>query len=193
MVGVEEGLFPSIRASESSDDDDIEEERRLCYVGMTRAKRKLFMTHAVCRRVYGNIVYHEPACFFQEIPEEYVDFKDLSRFRMGASNQRSDTYDDDYAPTSSASLYGRSTVYSNAISSPGYAKGSAHDTLYSGMNQLPSSGPSVGSKVRHGEYGVGVIRGIEGADQNAKVTIEFSGRILKKFVLKFANLEILSG
>ena len=78
MVGMEEGLFPSIRQWEEPDEEDIEEERRLCYVGMTRARERLYMSHVVVRRLWGNVNYQEPARFFSEIPDELIDFKDLS-------------------------------------------------------------------------------------------------------------------
>jgi DNA helicase-2/ATP-dependent DNA helicase PcrA len=79
MLGCEEGLFPSIRDGEDDADMEIEEERRLCYVGMTRAREKLYMTHASFRRVWGDLLYQYPARFFKEIPEAYFDFRDLAK------------------------------------------------------------------------------------------------------------------
>ncbi len=80
MVGVEEGLFPSVRNSESDDDEEeLEEERRLCYVGMTRARERLYMSHATFRRVWGDMLYQYPARFFKEIPEKYVEVRDFSK------------------------------------------------------------------------------------------------------------------
>jgi DNA helicase-2/ATP-dependent DNA helicase PcrA len=80
MVGVEEGLFPSIRGNEADADEmEIEEERRLCYVGMTRARRHLYMSHATFRRVWGDLLYQYPARFFEEIPEKYIDVRDYSK------------------------------------------------------------------------------------------------------------------
>ncbi|MEW6057271.1 MAG: 3'-5' exonuclease, partial [Bdellovibrionota bacterium] len=182
MVGLEEGLFPSIRPYEEETDEDIEEERRLCYVGMTRAKRKLYMTHAVCRRVYGNIVYHDPARFFQEIPEDFIEFNDLSRFQgnFQRSSRRND--DDDFggyeARAAHDSYTGPAMSYTRPTST---ASGSSS-----------SSSSQVGMKVKHGTYGIGIIRGVEGSSQDAKVTVEFAGRVVKKFVLKFANFEYMN-
>ena len=79
MVGVEEGLFPSIRGPADEDSDEIEEERRLCYVGMTRAREHLYMSHATFRRVWGDLLYQYPARFFKEIPEKYVEVRDFSK------------------------------------------------------------------------------------------------------------------
>ncbi len=80
MVGCEEGLFPSVKG----DDDrvierELEEERRLCYVGMTRARRLLYMSHAAFRRVWGNMLYQYPARFFNEIPANLVQVRDHGR------------------------------------------------------------------------------------------------------------------
>jgi DNA helicase-2/ATP-dependent DNA helicase PcrA len=80
MVGVEEGLFPSVRGSDDEDEDqEIEEERRLCYVGMTRARERLYMTHATFRRVWGDLLYQYPARFFDEIPTRYLEVRDFSQ------------------------------------------------------------------------------------------------------------------
>jgi len=78
MVGVEEGLFPSIRGDED-DDLEIEEERRLCYVGMTRARERLYMSHASFRRVWGDLLYQYPARFFKEIPDRYIEVRDFAK------------------------------------------------------------------------------------------------------------------
>ena len=79
MMGVEEGLFPSVREANDDNDLEIEEERRLCYVGMTRARENLYMTHATFRRVWGDLLYQYPARFFKEIPERYFEIRDFSQ------------------------------------------------------------------------------------------------------------------
>lgn len=80
MLGLEEGLFPSLRGGESEDEDlEVEEERRLCYVGMTRARERLVMTHATFRRVWGDLLYQYPARFFDEIPQSYFEVRDFSQ------------------------------------------------------------------------------------------------------------------
>lgn len=93
LVGMEDGLFPSVRNWEETSDEDIEEERRLCYVGMTRAREVLYLLSAVIRRIWGEVSYQEPSRFFQEIPDEYLDQKDFSygsrvqEYRVGSSRQ----------------------------------------------------------------------------------------------------------
>lgn len=79
MVGMEEGLFPSIKAWEEELEEDIEEERRLCYVGMTRAREVLVMSHVSMRRIWGNTTYQEPSRFFTEIPETLMRTRHFAR------------------------------------------------------------------------------------------------------------------
>lgn len=96
LVGMEEGLFPSVKPWDEGEAEDIEEERRLCYVGITRARELLFMTHVTIRRLWGNVNYQDPSRFFQEIPERLMVSRDLSvgaraqMFRPGSSRQLSD-------------------------------------------------------------------------------------------------------
>lgn len=190
VVGMEEGLFPSIRPYEEETEEDIEEERRLCYVGMTRAKRKLYLTHAVCRRVYGNIVYHDPSRFFQEMPQELVDFVDLSRFRLPAAGGRGRSdFDDDYGYEARAAH----DSYTRPVATKNPAEWASHipSSIAGSSSLMTGNVPKVGLRVRHTTYGVGIVRGVEGATQDAKVTVEFAGRVTKKFVLKFANLEYM--
>ncbi|MCV5836315.1 ATP-binding domain-containing protein, partial [Escherichia coli] len=71
MVGVEEGMFPSQMSAEEA--GRLEEERRLCYVGMTRAMQKLYITYAEMRRLYGQDKYHKPSRFIRELPETCLD------------------------------------------------------------------------------------------------------------------------
>ncbi|MFV0520522.1 MAG: ATP-dependent helicase [Lachnospirales bacterium] len=73
LVGLEENLFPSMSSIVSLSDDNLEEERRLMYVGITRAKKKLYLTNASCRRQFGNTVYNKPSRFIEEIPSKYIE------------------------------------------------------------------------------------------------------------------------
>jgi DNA helicase II / ATP-dependent DNA helicase PcrA len=79
LVGLEEGLFPSIRQWEDTPPEEIEEERRLCYVGMTRAREKLYLSHVSVRRLWGSVSYQKPARFLSEMPSANLKFIDLVR------------------------------------------------------------------------------------------------------------------
>jgi len=181
MVGVEEGLFPSIRNGEEND-EDIEEERRLCYVGMTRAKERLTMTHALCRRIYGNILYHEPARFFGEIPEELVEFHDLTG---GARRYSSSRFSDDIDDSGFQDDFD-DRASSSRSNSTGFSRPAVQYSTGGG-----TSDKRVGKQVRHKDYGLGIVLSIEGRAEAEKITIEFAGRVTRKFVTKFAPIEFV--
>lgn len=79
VAGMEEGLFPSIKAWEETPEEEIEEERRLCYVGMTRAREVLYLMNAQVRRLWGNMNYNDPSRFFAEIPQQLIEMRDFSQ------------------------------------------------------------------------------------------------------------------
>ena len=177
LVGCEEGIFPSKRALEESEWEDsaIEEERRLCYVGMTRAMRHLTMTHVSVRRIYGQVQVAAPSRFLGEIPDR------LKRVE-GKSHM---------APTVSWSSVGGREGRSSLERRYDFA-----DSEPSPVEIAPSYGNNgealeVGRKVKHEVYGKGTIRAIEGADSDRKVTIEFSGYQKKNFLARHLKLELL--
>jgi len=179
LVGMEEGLFPSIKPWEETPDEDIEEERRLCYVGITRAREQLYMINVVIRRLWGNVSYQEPSRFFQEIPDELVEFKDMSygaranQFRPGSSRQFG------YGSGSSSSGGGAGNVV--PIRRPGGGESAVPSYSY---NQTPDN-ELVGRKLQHPEYGWGTIVGADGSGADQKVTVEFKGRDRRKFLLRY--------
>lgn len=159
LVGMEEGLFPSIRPWEETDPEDIEEERRLCYVGMTRARKALYLTGAVARRIWGSFSYQEPSRFFQEIPEELIHFQDLSFTRPSGTRP------------SEISDRPRLKLVASHV---------RHD-----VHQ--ATGTLAGTKISHPSFGLGTILHSEGAGSSMKVTVEFSGRVRRKFLYSFVE------
>src|SRR4029077_14154479 len=79
LVGMEEGLFPSIKQWEEETEEDVEEERRLCYVGMTRAREVLYMYNVLIRRQWGDVKFQDPSRFFAEIPQTLLEFQDFTQ------------------------------------------------------------------------------------------------------------------
>jgi ATP-dependent DNA helicase UvrD/PcrA len=159
MVGMEEHLFPHAHSRES--ESDVEEERRLCYVGMTRAKERLILTRAVSRRVFGRSQFNEPSRFLEELPPLLL--RDVSR----RSPSR---------PRRIVSEGGRSYVPDpgwDPESSPGRSQGAF----------------GLGRRVHHPEYGIGTIIEVEGSGDSLKLTISFSVYGSKKFLPKYAPLE----
>jgi DNA helicase-2/ATP-dependent DNA helicase PcrA len=116
MVGMEEGLFPSVRPWEDSEEEEIEEERRLCYVGMTRAKQKLYMLSAAMRRIWGNIHYQDPARFLKEIHESHKLVRDFvgestSEFDSESRSFFSKTSKSPYSQQKNAHLIGQEILH----------------------------------------------------------------------------------
>lgn len=182
IVGCEESLFPSVRGDEV-DESDIEEERRLAYVGMTRARKKLWLTHAKMRRVWGQEQMNLPSRFIKEIPKELIQF--TTAVTSPTPSRFANAYGS-FGQTSSGS-YGASYQAKqsmNAEDEPQYFS----DDEYS---QAPasSSGYNKGQRVRHPTFGVGSIFSVEGSGADLKISVLFQDQTIKKFVAKYARLE----
>ena len=174
MTGMEEGLFPHSRASAGGDGDDLEEERRLCYVGMTRAMEKLYLTHARRRRIYGDFQFNPPSRFLAELPPQLLD---------GAGSAA--------APALHKSAgHNLASLFEQLAPSPFDDEGD-DDGFVDSVRAVPEAeeGLRSGSRVRHIKFGVGTVRRIEGAGDNCKVTVYFNTVGVKKLLLKFAGLE----
>lgn len=163
MVGMEEGVFPHSRSLEL--DEDIEEERRLCYVGMTRAMEKLIISNARTRRLFGTAQFNFPSRFLSEIPNDLLE-------HAGVVHQERFSKDD-FSDSSSYS-FDQSTV----------------DDLP--VFQTQATNPyQRGRKVKHPVFGVGVIKACEGAVDSQKLTIAFQNGEIKKILTKYARLEMM--
>jgi DNA helicase-2/ATP-dependent DNA helicase PcrA len=194
IVGMEEGLFPSSRSIDDGDPTSIEEERRLAYVGMTRAREKLFLTYARSRRVWGQEQMHPPSRFLKEIPGKYVQSQ--SRIQRPKFLER---YKDKYGSLgdqeNSALSYpnagggGRNGRHLRSVKSSGDFD--IMPDYENASNEVGSAGYSKGMKVRHPTFGVGSIFQVEGAGDMQKVSVVFHDQTFKKFVVKYARLEIL--
>jgi DNA helicase-2/ATP-dependent DNA helicase PcrA len=169
VAGMEEGLFPHSRSVE--DEEDVEEERRICYVCITRARERLILTGAARRRVFGDYQPTEPSRFLDEIPASLMDRVEPTPAprwqaqgytpRPGASRR----FDD----RSSASTSRVHFSYENEDQSIG--------TMRTGM------------RVRHKQFGVGTIMSIEDHGDDYKVTVKFGSVGTKKLLARFAGLE----
>jgi DNA helicase-2/ATP-dependent DNA helicase PcrA len=167
MTGMEEGLFPHSRTSDEK--DDIEEERRLCYVGMTRAMEKLYFTCARRRRVYGSFQFNPPSRFLDEVPTHLLARIDLPALHRPAAHNL-------------ASVFGQMSPCFSEEEKPSFAEE---------VRIVPEAdeGLRIGSRVRHISFGIGTVRRLEGHGDNRKVTVYFSTVGSKKLLLKFAGLE----
>ena len=171
MAGMEEGLFPHSRTL--LDDTEIEEERRTCYVGITRAERRLYLTYARQRTIYGRTEMSRPSRFLTEIPEELVEHKEADFF--GGTDLR--------APSNIWSERSTRTERKRYMPPPQHtaADGSV-------IRPDASAAFQAGDAVRHSKWGDGRIVAISGAGEDAELSIAFPGEGIKKFVQKYAPI-----
>lgn len=184
IVGMEEGLFPSTRGY-SEDPDDLEEERRLAYVGMTRARQKLFLTHARTRRVWGQEQAYNASRFLKELPEDLVTNESVKRPEF--LNRFAEKYG------SGAGVFQRDSTPLSERNRPRFPAdefSSSHPN-YEDFDQQAANGFVTGQRVRHPTFGVGSIYQVEGSGDTQKVSVVFSDNTSKKFVVKYARLEIV--
>lgn len=166
MVGMEEGLFPGSRAISSGDPNDMEEERRLCYVGITRARKELFLTYALHRMQHGQIQYNAPSRFLAELPPELLD----NRFKKPQND-----------PIKHWSFSPAGGMKRNIISNP-----------YKSELSKPTNVEidfKVGDKVRAPKYGIGEVKDIKSAGADYEVTVLFTGKGTKKFMAGLSKLK----
>ena len=159
----------------SENEADLEEERRLLYVGMTRARRRLVLTRAQNRFQFGQVRTTEPSRFLQEIPADLLRVQLQEAVERWARSDRP------------VRRFERAAVAAGAARSGGFWTPDAD----AGEPPAPPSLYSLGCKVHHAEYGVGTVIGIEGTGDQQKVTVSFSIVGSKKFLPRFARLERL--
>ncbi len=177
LVGLEEGLFPSIRMEDAGNDsENIEEERRLCYVGMTRARKKLILSLARMRRVFGVTQVRRASRFIDELPVGEVVIQDhaprASVYKPWQQRAAAQEFgDDDWAPPGASK-----SSFDEYFGDPADGAGDADDPL------------GVGKLVNHPDYGTGTVVRREGQREGLKVSVRFERAGVKKFVARFAPL-----
>jgi len=176
LAGLEEGLFPHSRSNE--DEEELEEERRLCYVGMTRARQRLILTGAARRRVFGEYKSSEPSRFIDEVPGDLVD-RMVPSF-SGSAYQPASANSFDYKPNPYA-RGGRPGSGGARESAPSYAY--EDEDQSTGMTIRP------GQRVRHAQFGVGNVLSVEPLEGDAKLVVRFTGAGVKTLRAKFARLQ----
>ena len=170
LCGMEEGLFPHARSVE--DTARLEEERRLCYVGITRAERRLVVTYAECRRLHGNDRYQMPSRFINEIPQELIN---EVRSRSRISTPR---------PSSGNGYRGTATT-----SRPTASAQQPRRTIQRTSVPTAPEGLQLGQRVSHKKFGEGVVMNYEGQGNHARVQVNFKQVGAKWLVLAYAKLE----
>jgi DNA helicase-2/ATP-dependent DNA helicase PcrA len=166
IIGMEDGVFPHLRSL--TEPDELEEERRLAYVGITRAQERLYVTHAWSRTLFGGTQYNPPSRFLDEIPDALVEVVDGQR----RASRRS--------TASSTREQSRERMVDQALR--------AQRPRPSGAESL---GLKIGDDVRHATFGEGIVIDIRGAGDKAEATVRFPGVGEKQLLLSWAPLEKL--
>lgn len=193
ISGVEEGLFPHSRSRD--DEAELEEERRLCYVGMTRAEDRLFLTAAARRRVFGEYQQTATSRFLGEIPADLIERHDAvdtanAGARFGSSQGAGSSYRSGYGSRQPASWGSRAPAYPTR-KPPARPAPESQATPWRQEDEDQSGGVALrpGMKVRHPTFGVGTVLSVEGRDDDAKLTVRFASVGQKRLVARFARLE----
>jgi DNA helicase-2/ATP-dependent DNA helicase PcrA len=192
IAGVEEGVFPHNRAL--TEPDEMEEERRLAYVGITRAMKRLFISHAWSRMLFGNTQYNPPSRFLDEIPAELVDQQGNVSGRASYGRQsyrhRDERAYDDPPPYRRRERRGVDPSVHDA-----HRDRIVESAIRAGNSPEPSNsqelGLKVGDDVAHPSFGEGVIIDISGTGDKAEAVINFAGVGQKHLALAWAPLKKL--
>jgi len=200
IVGMEDGLFPSKKSI--YEHDDVEEERRLCYVGITRARKKLYLTNAKQRTLYGSTSYTIPSRFISEIPDDLYDEISKENINRRQQTKQNNGYlDNEFSSVqrrinelSRMSTVSVSSGYSKAskfgVSVDSFLKNIGTTSIVNNEN-VDLNSYTVGTKVKHKKFGIGKITKAEPEDDDLKVEIVFENGQMKRLMAKFANLEII--
>ncbi|MBB6421294.1 DNA helicase PcrA [Streptomyces sp. AK010] len=171
LTGMEDGVFPHMRALGQT--KELEEERRLAYVGITRARERLYLTRSTLRSAWGQPSYNPPSRFLEEIPPTHVEWK-----RTGATTP---------ASSGPVSAVAASLSSSRSRSSASGASGFATRRT----SEKPVVSLAVGDRVTHDQFGLGTVVGVKGTGGNAEATIDFGDTKPKRLLLRYAPVEKL--
>ncbi|MEU3315192.1 DNA helicase PcrA [Streptomyces sp. NPDC048387] len=186
LTGMEDGVFPHMRALGQT--KELEEERRLAYVGITRARERLYLTRSSMRSAWGTPSYNPPSRFLEEIPAEYLQWK-----RTGAAQKPAGPM--------------RGSGYGSSSSGAGKSSFGTSPEAFLSSSRSRSSGPSgfatrraadkpvialaVGDRVTHDQFGLGTVMEVRGAGADAQATIDFGDDKPKRLLLRYAPVQKL--
>lgn len=214
VTGLEEGIFPHMRSLE--DPIELEEERRLAYVAVTRAREKLFLTAAASRTAWGQSSYHPLSPYLSDIPAELYDLPELllkptgsdgqhfSRGRGGFGSGSTDSYGSSWRGGSQgkSSAVRRSVVKKEEDSSYGSGTVSKIEKRVSPIRRMSGSGISasasnlgkaidvaIGDAVNHNQFGLGKVTSLEGSGKNRVARVDFGDGTEKRLLLRLAPME----
>ncbi len=205
LVGLEENIFPG-QQSIYGTEEDIEEERRLAYVAITRAKKNLYISNAYTRMLFGSTTRNSPSRFLNEVPKELCDVKSvrggMSNFGFGSADFRYSSGSSGFGGSFGGSTYGGSyssggrTANSDPFGSGGFGtqkprQGTFYEQSKKSQLKAPGVKYSVGQRVRHKVFGEGMILSVAKMGNDSLLEIAFDEKGTKKLMANFAKLEII--
>ncbi|MBH5336487.1 DNA helicase PcrA [Streptomyces pactum] len=175
LTGMEDGVFPHLRALGQT--KELEEERRLAYVGITRARERLYLTRSTMRSAWGQPSYNPPSRFLEEIPDQYLTWR-----RTGPSS-----------PSASMGALGASRATASVASSltTRFRNAGPEPAKFATRRDKPVVSLAVGDRVTHDSFGLGTVVAVKGSGEAAEATIDFGGEKPKRLLLRYAPVEKL--
>lgn len=177
MVGMENGIFPSMACM--TNNSEMEEARRLCYVGITRAKQELYMTSAEQRRIFGRMECYEESDFIREIPEslkEYYNYENELNDKVFArsTNTNSSNLDEGFKSSNKKSYFDNLNYIKNEV-----------------KNNIDTDEITVGCKIKHSKFETGIVVGKQETNNGTKITVVFDKYGIKNLMLNKAPIELV--
>ncbi len=194
MTGMEEGLFPSYMSMMSGDPSDVEEERRLCYVGITRAMKHLTLSYARSRMIHGNTQYNSISRFIREIPPQFLDARmDVKKPAGRTIPQSAGSGFYTYSESAGAAAGRGGDLFGSSRSSGAGCGSKAASAVQSYIRKgssftkiRPDYGP--GDRVKHRKFGIGIVKEVTDQGSDYEVAVEFEKFGMKKMKASFAKL-----
>ncbi|MFF9977736.1 DNA helicase PcrA [Streptomyces erythrochromogenes] len=192
LTGMEDGVFPHMRALGQT--KELEEERRLAYVGITRARERLYLTRSSMRSAWGTPSYNPPSRFLEEIPDQYLQWKRTGAAQKPAGPMRSSGYGSGSGSAyGSGSGGGRSSFGTSpeAFLSSSRTKSGPSGFATRRAADKPVIALVVGDRVTHDQFGLGTVMEVKGAGADAQATIDFGDDKPKRLLLRYAPVQKL--
>ena len=189
IAGMEEGIFPSMRSA--MDENRLEEERRLCYVGLTRAKRQLFLSYARKRTIFNQITHNPPSRFLKEIPSRLVvdEWAEASRRSFSSDQEHTSIVSRRDKPRNlSFGTPGMAAGARGTLNIPGVQKGFVPSAARSLESSAVKELFHPGDRVLHRKFGEGTVQAVTGSGADARITIAFTAYGSKDFSLSIAPI-----
>jgi DNA helicase-2/ATP-dependent DNA helicase PcrA len=183
LTGMEDGVFPHMRSLGQT--KELEEERRLAYVGITRARERLYLTRSSMRSAWGQPSYNPPSRFLEEIPAAHLDWKRTGPATPSATAGRGGFGGSGFGKSGGVAASLSSTLSSRSRTTPAFA------TSRGRSGDKPVVSLAVGDRVTHDQFGLGTVVGVNGQGDKAEATIDFGDPKPKRLLLRYAPVEKL--